>query len=188
MLTQNIAIDRHEALMLFRKYREHQHYSAPIDREIQRVYQLISRGRLIVRALASVIEAGIGEDGYPKLAIGRADAAKCFLEYWQDGKARMASSQWVKNNHRRNYIDFPAGSFAPRLQWAHAEALAPLIPINLRPKRGLENYHLLWEAVWHPAAPVDPLLLRRIGQADLWLVVAAWELTEVERAALSTRV
>jgi hypothetical protein len=31
------------------------------------------------------------------------------------------------------------------------------------------------------------MLLRRIGRADLWLVVAGWDLTEVERAALSTR-
>ena len=30
--------------------------------------------------------------------------------------------------------------------------------------------------------------LRRIGKADLWLVVAQWDLTEVEKAALSTRV
>ena len=36
--------------------------------------------------------------------------------------------------------------------------------------------------------PRDPYLLRRIGKADLWLVVASWELTEVEMAALSTRV
>jgi hypothetical protein len=36
--------------------------------------------------------------------------------------------------------------------------------------------------------PVDPFLLRRIGSADLWLVVASWELTAVEVAALATRV
>ncbi len=50
------------------------------------------------------------------------------------------------------------------------------------------NYHILWEAEWTKIVPRDPYLLRRIGQADLWLVVAAWNLTEVERAALSTRI
>lgn len=35
--------------------------------------------------------------------------------------------------------------------------------------------------------PKDPYLLRRIGKGDMWLVVAAWDLTEVERAALATR-
>ena len=42
-----------------------------------------------------------------------------------------------------------------------------------------------------PAAPPtipDHTLLRRIGKADLWLVVAAWELTLVEQAALAARV
>jgi len=37
------------------------------------------------------------------------------------------------------------------------------------------------------AAPRDPMLLRRLG-GDLWLVVAHWDLTEVERAAMATRV
>ena len=65
--------------------------------------------------------------------------------------------------------------------------MVPLIPLPLRPKRGLENYHVLWEAEWTGKVPFDPMLLRRIGRADLWLVVAGWDLTEVERAALATR-
>jgi hypothetical protein len=193
MQTQNVTVDRREALELFRKYRAHQHYAKPVDWEIQRAYQLISQGRLIIRALASVVAAGVGEDGYPKLAIVRADASKCFLEYHHDGSVRFASQPWVRSEkHRRNYLDFSAGSFpAPgrgRANWARAEAITPLIPLHLRPKRGLENYHVLFEAIWHPAPPVDPMLLRRIGQADLWLVVAAWEVTPVEQAALATRV
>ncbi len=64
----------------------------------------------------------------------------------------------------------------------------PIVPINLRPKRGLANYHILWEAEWHNVVPVDPLLLRRLGKGDLWLVVAAWDLTEVEQAALTARI
>ena len=64
----------------------------------------------------------------------------------------------------------------------------PLVPIDLRPKRGLANYHILWEAIWQNVPPVDPLLLRRVGPGDLWIVVAAWDLTEVEQAALAARV
>jgi hypothetical protein len=64
----------------------------------------------------------------------------------------------------------------------------PLVPLPLRPKRALTNYHVLWEAEWRRAVPVDPLLLRRLGKGDLWLVVAQWDLTPVEVAALSTRV
>jgi len=63
----------------------------------------------------------------------------------------------------------------------------PLIPVHLRPKRGLANYHILWEAEWRRLPPVDPLLIRRLGKGDLWVVVAAWDLTEVERAAIAAR-
>ena len=65
--------------------------------------------------------------------------------------------------------------------------MVPIVPLHLRPKRGLQNYYTLWEAEWGPIVPKDPMLLRPIGKGDMWLVVAAWDLTEVERAALSTR-
>ena len=62
----------------------------------------------------------------------------------------------------------------------------PLIPVHLRPKRGLANYHILWEAEWTRTYPADPYLLRRFS-GDAWLVVAAWDLTDVERAVMSQR-
>lgn len=75
-----------------------------------------------------------------------------------------------------------------RGRWNAAQATLPLIPLHLRPQRALANYHILWEAEWTRIPPRDPYLLRRIGNADLWLVVAHWDLTEVERGALATRV
>jgi hypothetical protein len=51
----------------------------------------------------------------------------------------------------------------------------------------MQNYHVLFEAVWSKAPPSDPFLLRRLGKGDLWLVLAMWDLTEVERAALAAR-
>ena len=61
------------------------------------------------------------------------------------------------------------------------------MPVDIRPKRGIENYHVLFEAIWQPVPPVDPMLVRRLGEADLWVVVAAWDLTEVERTVLASR-
>ena len=190
METERIVVDRTEARSLFRKYREHRHYSQPIDKEIQRTYQLIARGQVIIKALESVVKAGVGEDGLPKLAICRADAQTRFLEYRHDGGVRMSMDQWAQENHRRRYVDFAPGSFPappPRKGWARVHAMVPLVPIDVRPRRGIENYHVLWEAIWQPAPPVDPMLLRRIGEADLWVVCAAWELTQVERAVLASQ-
>jgi hypothetical protein len=103
---------------------------------------------------------------------------------------------WARDAHRHTYIDLPTDSFPRRsAKWGrHFAAMTPLVPIHLRPKPrqgnpqgALANYHILFEAEWRPVPPKDPLLLRRVGQADLWVVLAAWDLTEVERAVLAGR-
>lgn len=112
----------------------------------------------------------------------------------------MQPAAWFRRNRTgisKVAFEWPAGTFPVATHgnrpW-RAEAQVPLIPLPLRPKvraKGddpLQNYHVLWEAEWTNRVPFDPLLLRRIGKADLWLVCAAWELSEVERAALATRV
>jgi hypothetical protein len=185
METQQITVDRVEARRLYLKYRAHQHYSTPIDQEIQRVYRAIAKGRVVIRALDSISSAGLGPDGLPKLAIARADAEAVWLRLEHNGSARFAIKQWTREVETRCYIDMPAGSFSGA-KFKSARAIAPLIPIEHRPQRGLANYHLLLEADWKEI-PVDPMLLRRIGQADLWVVCAAWDLTPVERAVLAGR-
>jgi len=191
MQTETIVLDREEARSLYRKYREHQHYSTPIDHEVQRTYQLISQGRVVIRALASIVAAGLDADERPKLAIIRADAERCYLELdWQGGAMFAVKPPWqVRGQETRTHISLPADSFPRPLvrKNTRAEAMVPLVPVHLRPKRGLANYHILFEAEWRNVVPVDPMLLRRIGKADLWVVCAAWDLTPVEQAVLAGR-
>lgn len=200
MHTDIITMARHEAAALHRKYKEHVAYSQPIDWEIQRAYALMAKGRVIIRAIESIRQAGLNRDFLPKLALTVATATQCRLERYHDGQCCMSpGDRWSrKRKHnlsfRENAFVFPAESFP--MMWdgkrrsGHSShtAQVPIVPLHLRPKRGLQNYHVLWEAEWQPIPPRDPYLLRRIGKADLWLVVAHWELTEVERAALSTRI
>jgi hypothetical protein len=189
METQQITVDREEARALWRKYREHQHYSTPVDDDIRRTYDALGKGKIVIQALASIVAAGLGEDGLPKLAIIRADAPSCHLYMRPNGAARFATKPWARDDHRRTYIDLPAGSFPDaRKVHQHFAAITPLVPVHQRPQRALENYHILFEAEWRRVVPKDPLLLRRIGEADLWVVSAAWDLTEIERAVLSSRV
>lgn len=194
MQTERIILDPTEAREKFRDYKKHQHWSAPIDAEIQRVYQLISQGRTIIKALESITAAGLGDDRLPKLAIARADAKECWLDQYYE---RSTSARGVRmttksdaGEHTRNFhFDFAPDAF-PGLdrqgKWT-ISSMVPLIPLPLRPKRALQNYHILYEAEWRRTVPIDPMLLRRIGTGDMWLVCAAWDLTEVERAALSSR-
>jgi hypothetical protein len=199
METTHIVVSKAEAEVLYRKYKEHAAYSSPIDWEIQRTYQLLSKGKLVIKALESIATAGVNDKGLPKLAIASATAKACYLERRARGGCTMASSDnWraVKNRNvwRDGVFTFPPDSFPMgwngkfRTERSDHKAQLPLVPVHLRPKRGLANYHILWEAEWEPIPPRDPYLLRRIGKADLWLVVAHWDLTEVERAVLATRV
>ncbi len=191
MQTETVVVERAEARALYRKYREHQHYARPIDWEIQRTYQLIAQGRVVIKAIDSIVAAGLDEMQLPKLAIVRADAEECFWLPTHGGGGAFAMTKLLgagprasvaAHHHRRGHLPEQSRS---RNSY---RAVVPLIPIHLRPKRGLQNYHVLWEAEWRPAPPVDPLLLRRIGVSDLWVVCAAWDLTEVERAALAARI
>lgn len=192
METTPIALDPTKARELWREYRKHQHWSAPIDHEVMTTYKAIAQGKVVIKALESMRAAGLNADGMPKLAIARADATWCWLNGDQDGSAIFTTNEralwsWNRNRFALNErFAFPLGSF-PFPKGRQAKAMVPQIPLPIRPKRALQNYHILFEAEWTPVPPVDPLLLRRVGKSDLWVVLAAWELTAVEQAALAGR-
>jgi hypothetical protein len=199
MLVEKITVSRGEAEMLYRKYKEHAAYSEPIDWEVQRTYDLLRNGKVVIRAIESIKQAGLGRDFLPKLALAPATAKACHLRRYNDGRIIMSPNPDFWNMSRKklvmreNTFRFPADSFPKGWQGNYMsqsehKAAMPMIPSHLRPKRGLQNYSVLWEAEWEPLPPKDPYLLRRIGLADLWVVVAHWNLTDVEMAALSTRV
>lgn len=185
MQTQAIVLDKAEAHKLFRKYREHRAYSTPVDREIERIAKLVSEGKVVVQAIDSIVKAGLNAEHLPKLALARADARSCHLQAFYDGGARMSIAEWVRARAKfGTNFTFPSGTF-PGLARGHFKAAVPLVPPDIRPKRGLENYHILFEAEWREVVPVDPMLLRRIGKSDMWIVVGAWELTPIERAVIA---
>jgi hypothetical protein len=191
MQAEHIVLDREKARALWRDYRKHQHWSKPVDHEIMKTYKAIAQGRVVIKALESIRLQGLNAEKLPKLAIARATAQFCWLRPNVDGSAVFADTEpaarWYYH-YTRQRIAFPAGSF-PGIdgrRWV-AKSVVPLIPLDLRPKRALANYHVLWEAEWELRPPVDPMLLRRVGQADLWIVVAAWELSSVEQAVLAGR-
>jgi hypothetical protein len=194
MNVETIAVDRGEALRMWQKYQTHKHNENRIDAEIERTYKLIAEGKILIDALAAIVNAGVNEAGQPKLAIGRADQKWTFCHLRYDGGAVMFAGD-VDRHGQHPYprpnmastlrYEFKADTF-PRLERSRElQALVPHIPPEIRPRRGLANYHVLFEAEWRKAVPVDPMLLRRVGKSDLWIVLGAWELTAVERAVLA---
>jgi hypothetical protein len=184
-----VTISKETARELWRAYQTHRHYSTPIDREVMAAYQKLAQGKLVIKALESVATAGVDDKGLPKLAIARADAKLCRLTMRGDGSAIMATGNGgVSRRDTTSTVrfEFAPGTF-PAARWRNAESVVPHPPLHLRPKRALQNYHVLYEAIWSKAPPVDPFLIRRLGKGDLWLVLAMWDLTSVERAALAAR-
>lgn len=204
MDTQQIVVDRAKAKELYQAYRKHQFYAKPVDKEVMRAYQLLAQGRLVIKAIESVAKAGLktegADKGLPKLALVRADAPTCKVAMHHNGGAIMhagdtepRSRGWRQGGGTQqsaNVFVFGKDTFTQpeaTRNW-RGEAITPMVPIHMRPKRALKAYHILFEAEWTKIAPVDPFLLRRIGRSDLWAVCAMWELSEVERAVLSTRI
>lgn len=197
MQVEKLEVDRSKAKELHALYHQHRKDETAMDAEIRRTYREIGQGRMIIRALASIEAAGLFTEGpyvgCPKLAIARADSTHCELSRWTD-RVQMFSMTLANGLQRRReirrssaqgrYFDIPmVGSKSER----DCAATMPMIPPHLRPKKSLHLYHVLWEAEWNRRVPPhDPYLLRRLT-GDMWLVVAVWDLTPVERAAMAHR-
>lgn len=192
MKVEQLQVDPVKAYEYWRKYQSHVHRQTPADAEIAAIYKRIAQGKTVIRALESIRTAGLGADGCPKLAIAPAHMTTAWWRILRD--SCTFGKRYPNSRDRLEVVrmDWPGieaehlRSARGRHQWAWG-ATVPLIPVHLRPKRGLQNYHILWEAEWTQRYPVDPYLLRRFG-GDAWLVVAAWDLTDVERAVMSSQV
>ena len=186
MKVERLKMDPEKARELWRKYQAHVAGQTKADQEIAAVYKRLAQGRTVIRALASIRAAGVTEEGYPRLAIARADepVVQCRVNpqwnVWQ-----FEPRTYARSRSRVIEVRIPEGATQPK-QWRRLESDVPIVPVHLRPKRGLQNYHVLFEATWRDY-PIDPYLLRRLG-SDAWLVVAAWDLTTVERAVMANRI
>jgi hypothetical protein len=191
MAVVEVPVTREKARELMKAYRDHRSAQTTEDRAIERAYREIASGRVLIRALDSIKAAGLDDQGRPKLAIVRADHKRVRLSIGPSSDATFQPMAFTKGNYWR--ADWRMTSHhaiaVPGLlhsQYLNAEAVVPLIPVHLRPQTAIAAYHILWEADWE-AVPTDPMLLRRLG-GDLWIVVAAWDLSEVERAVMASRV
>lgn len=185
MDVEKLQMDRVQARELYQNYQAHRAGMTNDDRAIAAIYKRIAAGKLIIRALASITAAGLGEDKLPKLAIARADMPKVQCHTMRD-ECRLAGMN--RNGRVLSYAkdrSFTLPMVGMRYDTPNKIASVPLIPVHLRPRKAIHKYHVLWEADWNQY-PVDPYLLRRFGE-DAWLVVAAWDLTPVERAVMSSK-
>lgn len=183
------------------------------EKEILAGFLALASGKQIIRLSDTIVSGGCDADGWPRLAVMRADQRWCWLSVSRRSAHRYNATtqqhEWamVGVDWEFAYDRYPHAN-ATRMTFAFAgptiedakhchwgrRAMVPPVPPDLRPThRGrmlkLDNFLVLWEVEqWEavPRPPGDPALLRHVA-ADLYSVEAIWDLTELEQAVLAGR-
>lgn len=186
--TKLFAIER-----LMRQGRE-----TPADVLLLAAYEAARQGATILDANAAIAAGGWNDDGTPKLAIARADTREDsdrWVHYYRDTPRRALFRSGVdRRNGDANRGPFWTTAIAGQIprrvsapggihMYETPRAMIPHVPAEHRPPLKLSNYHILFEAEWSEAPPVDPVLLKHI-RGPFYAVLASWDLTELERAAM----
>lgn len=194
-----------EARKKFLEYREAvkgRHYEE--DAAIMQGYRALAKGKRLLRMSETIQSGGFDGRGLPKLALAKADGpwkeprpTDCFVRverlnasqrrviYSPKPLGQMAGNAGLKAGVSRFVVHVDEDITVP-FGWTPWQAIVPLVPPDLRPKT-LAPYHVLFEATWFQNArriKGDPALVKHLG-GDLWVVVATWDLTPLERAVLS---
>ena len=196
MDVQPVVMERDVADKAFREYRaawvaEHNR----IDGELMRGYRALAQGKSLISLTETITKGGLDSIGRPALAIARADEAAISMRFWADGSVNYEPAIHARAQDR--VFRFGPDTLTPlppskTNSWfepwgGNWQARLPFIPPLYRPPYALENYHLLWEAEWKrdpKSQRLDPMLLRRIG-GDVFAVVAAWDLSPLEKLVLA---
>jgi hypothetical protein len=205
MDVNTVTMDAEAAAKAFREYRAA--FMAErnrIDGELMRSYKALADGKVLISLTEAIQKGGVDQVGRPNLAIARADETGIVMRRTWGGGITYQPFAGGRVTSADRRFDFPEETLPDltedqqtrtvRTTWnpkAEAwrqdwEARLPFIPPQYRPPLKLDNYHLLWEAEWRLTARsqrLDPMLLRQVG-GDLFVVVAAWDLTEIEKLVL----
>jgi hypothetical protein len=157
------------------------------------VYEAMEEGLTVIDVGAAIREGGFDEKMRPKLAIARADRRQVEFE-WRGSNdiATFNTASPNANGHQSRglieRVNFNRRHGQRDGKWdtdVRGFALVPLIPADVRPEGQQRNWHIIWEVeqwadqrIGARAAP-DPYLLRRLS-GDLFVILAEWNLTEVE--------
>jgi hypothetical protein len=176
------------------------------DEELKIAYRELSREKRIVILPEALRKAGIDVlSGLPNLAIVKADAEWCYFHGNKYCSGRR--SGFHSGFDSCKYFDgtplwftelFPPET--TNLAWRNQQrregrtalkeypvrAMVPKVPPRLAPDR-LGGYWILFEPKWEDILPdPDPILLSRASET-IFVVVAVWDMTPIESAALGLR-
>jgi len=170
------------------------------------LYAHMKHGGKVVDVWEAMKTAGLNEDGDPRLAIVRADSKHVRFHKtteWENDKKLPVGEFYRYDNNGKRWrewkldVKIPKGYFPEwkrdKNGWIERERIetsAPIIPariMNALRSHNLANYHILWEVEKWNAVPKDPILLKRVTP-NMFLVLATWNLTKLERAVIRGRI
>ena len=175
------------------------------------MYQL-SQGKALIDINKVMEKAGVTKNYEPKLAIARADWKETFFNKKDSGRGFFSGNNKDWYNKSDGDIDLPPETFVQWLrgkddlelkdgtkhkvdntaEWripnSKIKTKTPIIPAQLMPEGELSVYYILWEVDKWEELPKqdDPLLLKRITE-NLFVILSAWEVTELEQSIISGR-
>lgn len=186
MNVQPFNVSKEVAYAALLEYKAHRGVYDKNDWEIERIYREIAKGNKVISAYSAIRNAGVDADGRPRLAIMAADQEQAICEAWRSDRVVITNTHMSKAREWHFEIPWAVRSvMASGASRVSTHARLPRIPPQHRPRKNLRNYQILWEADWVDL-PIDPILLRRIGR-DAYVVLAVWDLTEVELSVLRAR-
>lgn len=162
----------------------------PEDTSILLGYKALAAGKQLLDIHQVFRACPVDATGLPRFAIGRASWKWCHYAMNNIRAAFASHPNMLMRKGQTGKVAIPRAFMAPGAKavdhWRPSRAMVPLIPAPLRPKGDLGRYHVLWEAEWEPTPPTDPILLCRLS-GSLYVILAAWDLTDLERAVLAGR-
>lgn len=192
-----ITMPRREAEEKLRAYRRALHRRADAEYSAAaKGYAALANGRALLNLEDVVANAPVDAVGRPRLAVCRADRRQVRL-HWERGSSRALFTADTKGWWRDGRWPLletrcPMGRPCPGTSALTGFALVPMVPADHRPSGPLRNFHVLWEVEAWADRPFgaqpdrDPYLLQHLEGA-LYIVVAAWDLTDLERAIMAGR-
>ena len=173
------------------------------------MYEL-KEGKALIDIYKVMEKAGVNKKYQPKLAIARAAWKEVYFVKKDSGRGFFGKQDNNWANKSEGHIDLQSHTFMewPRVHedrethgnkntvkvetWQIAnetiKTKVPIIPVQLMPEGKLEDYYILWEAFEWEELPRkdDPLLLKRITE-NLFVILAAWDVTDLEQSIISAR-
>jgi hypothetical protein len=156
--------------------------------DLKCVYYQIKKGKAVIDITKAIKAGGVKENWHPNLAIALASAKEVRCTYSKSGDVSFRNSDHWKVRPGDIYLKGGLPAWEKGAGDLELKAPVPIIPPRLRPVKITPDYYILWEVdSWTPMPSRDPYLLKRLSPT-LFLICAAWDLTDIEMAVMAGRI